>query len=279
MMFIAGRRDNPSGAFLWPAALIVWGPGSVSASHSHHCVQLVLALAGELRVRPQRGARSRGCAAVFIAPDAAHEIDARDVPVLIGFMDPESELAAALVPAAESPLVPVPDSVVARWRHTLGDPSTLDAGRVDSWVRSELLSESHSRRMHPRVRRVLKYLREDGLDRGRTSLARLARVAELSPSRLMHVFTESVGIPLRPYLRWLRVQRAAGALSSGHTVTEAAHLAGFADAPHLTRTFHRTLGTSPRALITRAAATRELRLPDANGSQFVQNVSRRRPVR
>jgi AraC-like DNA-binding protein len=87
----------------------------------------------------------------------------------------------------------------------------------------------------------------------------------------MHVFTESVGIPLRPYLLWLRVQRAASALSNGQTVTEAAHLAGFADAPHLTRTFRRTLGTSPRELIRPAAATRELRLPSAAPSQFVQD--------
>ena len=279
MMLIAARRDTPSGAFLWPAALIVWGPGSDSASHAHHCVQLILALAGKVRVRPYRGARWRQCSALFVAPDAAHEIDARGVPVLIGFMDPESELAAALVRPGESAIVPVPDSVVSRWRHTLGDPPTLDAARVDAWVRSELLSESQPRRIHPRVRRVLRYLREDDLDRGRTSLARLARVAELSASRLMHVFTESVGIPLRPYLLWLRVQRAAGALSNGHTVTEAAHLAGFADAPHLTRTFRRTLGTSPRELIKRAAVTGELRLTSAKDSQFVQDAASRPPLR
>jgi AraC-like DNA-binding protein len=73
----------------------------------------------------------------------------------------------------------------------------------------------------------------------------------------MHVFTESVGIPLRRYLLRLRVQRAAGALAAGHTVTEAAHAAGFADAPHLTRTFRRILGATPRDLLRRA--------PDAQG--------------
>jgi AraC-like DNA-binding protein len=157
---------------------------------------------------------------------------------------------------------------------------TLDAARVDPWVRSQLFGESGGpRRMHPRVRRVLKYLTEDELDRSRTSLTCLARVAQLSPSRLMHVFTESVGIPLRPYLLWLRVQRAASAILQGHTVTEAAHIAGFADAPHLTRTFRRTLGTSPRELISRAAVTRELREPSLTDSQFVQDVSPWLPLR
>jgi AraC-like DNA-binding protein len=64
----------------------------------------------------------------------------------------------------------------------------------------------------------------------------------------MHVFTESVGIPLRPYLAWLRVQRSACAMLAGASVTEAAHVAGFADAAHMTRTFKRRLGFPPSAL-------------------------------
>lgn len=32
------------GALLWPAAMIVWGPGYVSSGHKHHCVQLVMAM-------------------------------------------------------------------------------------------------------------------------------------------------------------------------------------------------------------------------------------------
>jgi AraC-like DNA-binding protein len=117
-----------------------------------------------------------------------------------------------------------------------------------------------SRRIHPRVQRVLEYLQEQELERHHTSLVWLAQIAQLSPSRLMHVFTESVGIPLRPYLLRLRVQRAAGALAAGHTVTEAAHAAGFADAPHLTRTFRRILGASPRDLLRRAPHAQKLRV-------------------
>ena len=39
------------GAFTWPAAMIVWGPGFVSSAHRHHCVQLVMTMQGTLRVR------------------------------------------------------------------------------------------------------------------------------------------------------------------------------------------------------------------------------------
>jgi AraC-like DNA-binding protein len=64
----------------------------------------------------------------------------------------------------------------------------------------------------------------------------------------MHAFTESVGVPLRPYILWLRLQRAACDLIHGVTATEAAHTAGFSDAAHLTRTFRRMLGVTPTQL-------------------------------
>ena len=277
-MLIGARRGESSGASLWRAALFVWGPGSVSSSHSHHSIQLILALHGGLRARPRRGIPWRHCSGVFVPPGATHEVDARGVAVLIGFMDAESELALPLVHRFGSKLAAVPYAVVARWRHALGAPQPLDARRVEGWVRSELLNESRPRRIHPRVRRVLRYLRQGGIERGRATLPRLAAVAQLSPSRLMHVFTESLGIPLRPYLLWLRVQVAAGALVSGQTVTEAAHLAGFADAAHLTRTFRRTLGTTPRDLIRRAPTAHELRLASAPGRQSVHDETAWRPL-
>jgi AraC-like DNA-binding protein len=64
----------------------------------------------------------------------------------------------------------------------------------------------------------------------------------------MHAFTESVGIPLRPYLAWLKLQRAAAAIVSGSSLAEAAHGAGFADAAHMTRSFKRMFGVKPSEL-------------------------------
>src|SRR5262245_55750250 len=88
----------------------------------------------------------------------------------------------------------------------------------------------------------------------RLSLDNLASIAGLSPSRFMHVFTESVGVSLRPYILWLRLQRAGGELMRGATATEAAHNAGFSDAAHMTRTSRRMLGTTPSELTNRRAA-------------------------
>src|SRR5262245_28260643 len=93
---LTSEPPRAAGASLWPAAMILWGSGSRSTPHSHHCIQVYLALSGTVRARSGPGTRWRRCTAVLVAPDVRHEIDASAGPVLIGFFDPESEFAASL---------------------------------------------------------------------------------------------------------------------------------------------------------------------------------------
>jgi AraC-like DNA-binding protein len=86
-----------------------------------------------------------------------------------------------------------------------------------------------------------------------TSLDALAASVGLSPGRLMHAFTASLGIPLRPYVAWLKLQRAAAAIATGAPLAEAANSSGFADAAHMSRTFRRMFGVPPSALRPRDA--------------------------
>jgi AraC-like DNA-binding protein len=104
-------------------------------------------------------------------------------------------------------------------------------------------------RIHPCVGRALKSIPgrlENGHD---VSLNTLAVIAGMSPSRFMHVFTESVGVPLRRYILGRRLERAYVELLAGASVTAAAGIAGFSDAAHLTRTFRRILGFTPTELL------------------------------
>src|SRR5262249_15887056 len=137
----------------------------------------------------------------------------------------------------------------ARWRALLGN--VLNDSKVERWVRTELLRRRRTVKIHPKVNRVIKYLRESIGVSDDLSLKTLAEISGLSQSRFMHVFTESVGVPVRPYILWLRLQRAACELMDGRTVTQAAHSVGFSDAAHLTRTFRRMLGTTPSDLAFR----------------------------
>jgi len=237
------------GALVWPAAMVVWGPGFTTAGHRHHCVQLVMAMHGTLLIRGKSDDPWMRCGAALVRPDAAHEVDARDTTVLIGFVDSESELGAALSERIEGGISCISETEVARWRLALGRIPT--EARVERWVRTQLLHRRRPVKIHPGVSLVLKHLRQKLGISDDFSLKTMAGISGLSQSRFMHVFTESTGVPLRPYILWLRLQRACCDLMAGATVTAAAHNAGFSDAAHLTRTFRRMLGMTPTDLALR----------------------------
>ena len=247
---VAVRHDAASP---WPTAIVVWNPGAGYRPQSHYAAQVIFPFTGSLRVRLKGGATWRRCGAISAAAPTPFEIDSGGAPLVIGFVHPDNDITAGPELGHGSRVAAIPEAVVQRWRRALVGTEAVDASRLNAWVRSELVSATRQRPIHPGVRRVVDYVRRHGLERHATSLVCLAQVAQMSPSRLMHVFTESLGIPLRPYLAWLRVQHASAALAVGHTVTEAAYIAGFADAPHLTRTVRRTVGVTPRQLIAPSA--------------------------
>ena len=251
------------GSWAWPAGLVVWGPGHFAAGHAHHAVQLVLCVEGELHVRGNGRGRWRRSGAVIVRPDAAHEINPPSTTVLIAFVDPESALAKTMMAETKQGVTLMPPATVRRWRRQIGAPHAVTESRVRSWFIAEFGGAATAVALDRRVASVLRILRSSQADLGDTSLARLAAAARLSPSRFAHLFSASVGLPLRRYVLWLRLQRAIAAIATGDGVTEAAYVAGFSDAAHLSRTFRRMLGCPPSELVRRQRHVREISVDDA----------------
>ena len=64
-------------------------------------------------------------------------------------------------------------------------------------------------------------------------------------------------MPFRTYVLWLRLESALDSLAARSSVTQAAHAAGFADAAHLSRTFHRMFGVAPSEALGHVRFVRE----------------------
>jgi hypothetical protein len=134
---------------LWPAAMILWGPEFTCSSHSHHSIQLIMALEGSLRIRSGAGQRWIRSGAALVRADAPHEVNGGGVQALFAFVDPESDLGAALSETVTAPIHPIETARIEQWRNALGDPATLTSARVDSWIGTYLLAGRRCRNWIP----------------------------------------------------------------------------------------------------------------------------------
>lgn len=101
-------------------------------------------------------------------------------------------------------------------------------------------------RMDERLLRVMEHIGSDLA--GDLGVEVLSRIATLSPSRLTHLFTASLGIPSQRYVERERLTRAAQLLaSSDRAVSEIGRDVGWDDPLYFSRRFSRLHGLSPTA--------------------------------
>lgn len=264
---------------LRPGLMLYGGTVGSNALHAHHAVQLIIATE-HFTMADAHGKRLTTRIAV-IPPDVGHTMltGARDA--LLAHLDPRSSPgrsllarsgtgpgAAAWSPSAAQtgelpvhgppliepePVSPLPQSRAGMRPLMFTEPAAGHARSAEaaSALRAVKAWSGHSGTgdvlLHPAVEAAIAVI-PALLPAGPVRLRAVADAVHLSPSRLAHLFSAHVGIPLRPYVRWLRLRRAIDRVAAGETLTAAAHSAGFTDGPHFTRAFRRTFGNAPSEL-------------------------------
>ena len=233
-----------------PWWLLYSGPIGATEQHAHHAFQFVVHAGPPCVVDGER--RALPGPVVVLEPDSPHAfVDHRD-HVLIVFVDPESNAGRRLTThravATENGETHPVLRIVGALRPENWSRAEETVRRVLDAVSDSPIEQSMSWWRHPAVDAAL--LRLPSLvDEGAIDVAALADEVGISVSRLTHVFSEEIGVPIRSYARWLRLVSAIEHLASGRSITEAAHDAGFADAAHFTRTFRAMFGLSPSEAI------------------------------
>ena len=222
------------------------GDAGDAQAHAHHAVQILLAETPQVVWTSARG-RQRYIG-VVIGPDVEHRLEPTTEPVAMLYLEPHSLQGRQLQSSFRDGLGVLDPAQVHAARQSLGE--TPDNASIAAMVDAIC---SDAERTQPAVMgdSVIEQLIEslpqtlpDGL-----SASHLATQIGLSKSRFLHRFRDHTGIPLRPYLRWRRLLTAMTQIFAGHSLTNAAVTAGFADAAHFTRTFRRHFGIAPKALL------------------------------
>ena len=237
---------------LWNDMTVFWGknPKAVSG-HSHPMIQLVVATEGHFTSKSPSGEWIPKTG-LLIAPNHLHECDARNVPILSVDIDPESATGHWVHQnlLVHKEMIDFPEGF-------FGLPAKDRFERAfeeQNWQEVRQLIESlfgmEERPSPPekddRMQAVLEYI--DRHIQEPISTKDLMGVAHLSESRLLHLFKETMGLPVRNYILWLRIKIALTEITNGNSLTRAAYAAGFSDQAHLSRTCVRMLGLPPSVI-------------------------------
>ncbi len=224
----------------WAAFL---GTAGDNDPHAHHAVQIVVAFGAPVTL--WASASGPNVVRVAVIPsDLPHTLMPSEAEVGLLYLDAESAPGRALGSVSEALWLP-PSIDLAAMRSAFEDAIDGHAQGLERLL-TQFALQTPGRHSDERVSSVLERLhRSQRLD---VTATEMSRWAHLSTSRFAHRFRLHTGLPLRPYLRWLRLQRAAAAIISGQSATDAAHAAGFSDSAHLSRTFRRHFGITPAML-------------------------------
>jgi AraC family transcriptional regulator len=227
--------------------------------HAHYAIQIAFGSEHGLRFRADDGEPWTEYHGVVIASRQPHSMDSTVVPFnAVLFVDPETREGRALQerftesgfhPLSAEQLDAVRSALFAAWLEEGSEAAVAAASR--SVIRALTGGVVPSVVTDERILRATAYIRGH-LD-APVSLEQVAEIACLSPSRFRHLFVEETGMALRSYILWRRFLLVWDMLTSGATLSAAAHAAGFADAAHLTRTSRQVFGFPPSALLVAEA--------------------------
>lgn len=221
-------------------------------AHSHHLLEIVLAFDEPFQITDTVNEINTN--AVIIGSDIPHQFigDNDDYHIFI-FFDPETAEAALLSKVyglsnksmhaldAEQ-LKPVIDGL-KKWFYS----SDFSSAPIQSLMDELMIALAPYHPFHPqldaRILHTIDYIKEN-LD-SELDIQTVANQSYLSESRFSHLFKQQIGIPLRRYILWRRIERAIRVIAGGASISEAAYDSGFADPAHLTRTFQEMFGIKP----------------------------------
>ncbi|MCB1167577.1 MAG: helix-turn-helix transcriptional regulator [Leptospiraceae bacterium] len=243
--------------YIWNSHVLYAAPGMYAEFHEHYAASIAVALDKPIHIETR--STDEYYQAAIVAPNVYHQTISPDTPILLLLLDPESlayqSLESKVLPgevtSLESSLF---DGLRPTFTRALqGELNCSQARQLfDSVIQCISGFTPTKRALDSRVEQILRELRlttdiETDIESLTESLqvADLASKVNLSADRLMRLFKEEMGIPIRRFILWRRILKAVHLLSDGLNLTEAAHEAGFADSAHLSRTFKKNFGIQP----------------------------------
>jgi AraC-like DNA-binding protein len=238
--------------YLWGARTLFLGRALGLSAHRNAVAVLCAGISAPFEVardpaEPDAGYLS--CRTALIPPNTLHHLRCGDQAMAFLYVDARSDdyrrLAASMQTGHERFGADLADE-----RAYLAALIALQGGAPWREARNELalaLGLGAPAQGDARIAAALQDLRAHPDDT--PALDQVARKANLSPSRFLHLFKAATGVPFRRYRMWMRMGAAVRSMAAGKSLTEAALAAGFASSSHFSAAFRQMFGLSPSELV------------------------------
>jgi AraC-like DNA-binding protein len=234
--------------YVWDRLVLQFSPGLKNEWHRHFGAFLLLAPDAPIDIEVENHALVRGQAAL-IAPNTAHRLDSRRSRVATLLIGPDHAWFGYITPVLNAQsIVPfdlpmlIPRTV--DWDHLFhgNDECASVLGFAEHTLASLSRRPFTPHVLDPQIGATLTALTGDGHTLTPTELGRRVGLSSVS---LMRRFKRELGVRMREYVLWRRLMNVIPLIDGHRTLTEIAHLAGFYDQAHLTRTSRRMFDLQP----------------------------------
>jgi AraC-like DNA-binding protein len=238
---------------LGPGRLMVAGGFSDLALHHHAAVQVTVGRHGPLTLTCD-GDTHDTCRMAVITSGARHAVrsdpGAGALTLYLGLQSSQGAALSALCRnhAQRQGIWIVDDG------QALAEATAVSLAAHGPRVAADLLVDAlcdmddrhRQRPVHPQLRQALQVVSSRVPDN--VDVTSVAGAVALSPDYLGRLCKQQAGISMSATIRWQRLVAAVNSLSAGYSVTDAAHLAGFADGSHANKVCREMTGATPREL-------------------------------
>lgn len=190
------------------------------------------------------GGPRRECRLAVVPAHHGHCITPPSGPIWNLLIEPESTCPQSLAALAETDA----DEMLNRLSRAGGSLLAEDGFTTESFDRLVLGATLPPRSLDLRIAAIVKALCDDPSQ----SADACARMADLSTSRLLHLFKQETGVPFRAFRMWKRARRFMDQATGKTSLTQVAMSLGYPDSSHFSHSIRRTFGMGPSVLRTRA---------------------------
>jgi AraC-like DNA-binding protein len=233
---------------LWQARAAYVGPGLRLSPHRNAAATWALGLEASFQYSSLDDGKTQKLRSVLIPPHTLHHLQTQGAMVFVyldAMGDDLATLRARGAARAGSAGSASSEQAAAEFFRLGADkhPSALV-----KWIVNQLgLTQPYSSRRHNALAAVVQAINTE--PQRFQSAQQAAQMAGLSSSHFQHLFRQTMGVPFRRYRLWRRMAVVARLLAADHSLTDAAHAAGFSSSAHLSSSFRHMFGISPVTLL------------------------------